>query len=204
MHLFLELTTLCFFLLCVVHAVGLRGGRGRRLMAMMMWLGFVRETFVVLARYLYGYADLNLKLGVAPVIAAIIWGYSIYVAICFAELVTKRDFGTVIEAGVRSRVAALWIGAASAFMICLVGFYEPFLELVGMARWEDGTLKTAGVPWIACIGYPTLTAGFLVLWLSLERRWTGLQRLWGEVGGCVALALVHAWGLQVLKDGLAW
>lgn len=202
MHLFLELTTILFFGICVAHAVILRGARGRRLMLMMMGLGFVRETFVVLTRYLYGYAELNLELGVTPLIAAVIWGYSIYGAICFAELVTKQDLELVIQEGARRSVR--WWLAIAGFMTCLVGFYEPFLELVGMARWEDGTRKLYGAPWIACVGYPTLALSFSWLWIEIERRWTGTARRLMEGTMILVLGPLHGWGLQNLKDILGW
>ena len=197
LHLFLELTTLAFFLAVVAHALLRRGRDGAWLMGAMLALGFLRENFVALHRLLYSFADLHLHLGVAPLITAIIWGYSIYVAICWAEAIC----GESLDAKRPSRRFLLAIGL---FMIALVGFYEPFLELVGMAKWQDGTRRTLGVPWIALIGYPTLTVPFVAGWCVVMRRRNGRAR-WGWMALLVVtLAFGHAWGLQALKDALSW
>ena len=200
MHLLLELTTVFFFFVCCLHAVRVRGALGFRLMVMLAALGFVRESFVIVREILYGYADLNLKLGFAPLIAAVIWGYSIYLAICCAESITGERLE---ELKVRA-LSTGWWAIIGLFMVTLVGFYEPFLELVGMARWQDGTLKTAGVPWIALVGYPTLSVPFVYLWSRVEAQLRGAKR-WGvELAFVMFLALCHASALQLLKDFLGW
>ncbi|MEM8931551.1 MAG: hypothetical protein AAGE94_10265, partial [Acidobacteriota bacterium] len=190
-----------FFLLTAAHAVGRLGAIGARLMAAMLLLGLARENLVAVRDWLYGFAELHLALGAAPMIAAIIWGYSIYVALCWAEGITATPWvidGRVVQPSARA------LAAVGIFMVALVGFYEPLLDRVGMAKWEAGTRSTAGVPWIALIGYPSLSVPFVVGWASIERRWTGSRRLIALTGWVVALAGLHAWGLQAVKDLLGW
>ena len=198
MHLFIELITLVFFLLTVAHGVARRREDGVWLFGSLFFLGFVRENFVVLRDYLYGFAPLNLMGGKAPLIASIIWGYTIYIAICFAEGMTGESLDD-------RRPSVRFYVFTGLFMVATVGFYEPFLELIGMARWEDGTRATGGVPWIALIGYPSLTLPFLALWCWSMRTGRGVApravRIVLLIG---TLALVHAAGLQALKDGLNW
>lgn len=91
MHLFIELLTLLFFLATVAHAVWLRGKSGAGLFGALLFLGFVRENFVILREFLYGFAPLTLMLGKAPLIASIIWGYSIYLAVVWAEAMTGES-----------------------------------------------------------------------------------------------------------------
>ena len=151
---------------------------------------------VAIREILYGFAPLHLHLGRAPLIATIIWGLSIYAAIVFAEEVTGEP--------ARRRIpSAKTLGAVALFMIALAGFYEPFLARVGMARWQEGTRATLGVPWIALVGYPTLAVGFLLLWGWVARRAKSL-RFAILVLGIPALAIGHAFGLQALKDSLGW
>ena len=170
---------------------------GRRFVASMLLLGFLRENYVTLERLLYGYADLHLELGAAPLIGAIIWPYSIYISCCFAQRLSSSRFE---DSWHRPGFLAL----VALFMISLVGFYEPLLERVGMARWQEGTLKTLGAPWIAVIGYSTLAvtgtalSGWLIRRLESWRLWPAL------VPSMAALALLHARGLQALKDVLGW
>lgn len=191
MHLFIELTTLAFFLVTVVHAGRTRGREGIVFFVALLALGLVRENAVVLWNYLYAFAPLNLMLGKAPLIAAIIWGYSIYLAVVWAETVSSARLG-------EGRPSGLLLLLTALFMIALAGFYEPFLETVGMSKWEEGTRRIAGVPYAALVGYPTLTAGFLLCWPVLLRK--------KVLGGALllALALVHAVGLQALKSALDW
>jgi hypothetical protein len=196
-HLFLELITLAFFLITVAHAVALRGRSGAAFFGSLLFLGFVRENFVVLRKILYGFAPLTLQLGKAPLIAAIIWGYSIYLAVVWAEVVT----GESIE---DRKPSGRFLGLTGLFMMTLAGFYEPFLSLVGMARWEPGTRATLGVPWIALIGYPSLTILFLLLWCRVMRRRPGAARTGALFASLTLLALLHAAGLQGLKDLLGW
>ena len=204
MHLLLELITGLFFVACWTHAVKVRGSAGGRLMVAMLTLGFVRETFVVYRKILYGYAELNLMVGLAPMIAAIIWGYSIYLAICWAESATGRR----LEDLHRRPGALPFLLGVGLFMICLVGFYEPFLERVGMARWEEGTLRAGGVPLIALVGYPTLALPFVWIWTRMEygsQRLIGGPKKWAiQQLPAILLALLHAGLLQILKDFLRW
>lgn len=194
MHLFLELFTLGAFVALIVHAVRHRAADGIALFAGLLALGFVRENAVAIRALLYDFAPLALNLGRAPLIATIIWGFSIYAAMVFAEEVTGEAIGSRVP-------SARALGAVALFMIALVGFYEPFLARVGMARWHDGTRATLGVPWIALIGYPTLAAGFLLLWGWAARRSLGF-RLAILALGLPTLALGHAFGLQALKAAL--
>jgi hypothetical protein len=201
-HLFLELTTLVFFLLVVAHAIVCRGRLGASLVLAAGVLGLVRETFVVARRILYGYADLSLQVGATPVIGAIIWGYSIYIAIAWTEGMTGENLDDL-------RPTWKLATGVGLFMVCLVGFYEPLLALVDMARWQDGTRTTEGVPWIALLGYPSLSVPFVLGWCAVERRarehhWSGLRQALVHGAAVVILALVHATGLQALKDALGW
>ncbi|MEM9292892.1 MAG: hypothetical protein AAGD01_14515 [Acidobacteriota bacterium] len=204
MHLFLELATLAAFLLLLGHALFHRGGEGLWFFGALFYLGVVRENFVQLVRYLYDFAPLTLSLGIAPLIAAIIWGLSLYVALDCAEILTGRTFWS-------HRLPSLsLLAAVGLFMVLLPGFYEPFLEAVGMAKWEEGTRRSFGVPWIALVGYPTLTLPFLVAW-SWAARQPGStrpspprRRLARLALALTPLALLHAWGLQALKSVLGW
>jgi hypothetical protein len=196
MHLFLELFTFGAFLAMIVHAAWFREGEGVALLSALFLLGLLRENAVAIRALLYDFAPLALRAGRAPLIATIIWGLSIYAAMVFAEEVT----GARVGPGIPSAKA---LGAVVLFMIALVGFYEPFLARVGMARWQDGTRSTLGVPWIALIGYPTLAVGFLLLWGWAARR-RGALRLAILALGLPALGLGHAFGLQALKSALGW
>ena len=196
MALFLELTTFVFCLIVAAHAWRLRGAMGLSFLLALLGLGFVRENFVVLRDILYGYGDL-LTLGAAPILGAVIWGYSLYVAVCWAEVMT----GERLDGLQPSPRFHLLVGC---FMVALVGFYEPFLDLVDMARWQDGTRKTLGVPWIALIGYPSLTVPFVMLWCRVTRIASVLQRRTLLAVTVPLLAVAHAWGLAQLKELLDW
>jgi hypothetical protein len=198
-HLFVELLTLVFFLACVAHAFRFRGRTGLAFFGAMLLLGFLRENFVTLRDILYGFAPLHLRLGRAPLIAAIIWGYSIYAAVVWTEAVT----GEPLE-GPR-RPTARFLLLAALFMMALACFYEPFLALIHMARWQPGTRATLGVPWIAVVGYPALAVPFLLLWSgTLRRSARPGTRAATLLLVLPPLALGHALGLQALKDALGW
>jgi len=197
MHLFIELLTLLFFLATVAHAVWLRGKSGAGLFGALLFLGFVRENFVILREVLYGFAPLTLRLGRAPLIASIIWGYSIYLAVVWAETMTGESLED-------RRPSGRFLVLAALFMMALAGFYEPFLKLIDMARWQPGTRTTLDIPWIALIGYPSLTVPFLLLWCRLMRRPPGAARTAVLLTGLTLLALLHVAGLQCLKDLLRW
>jgi hypothetical protein len=97
------------------------------------------------------------------------------------------------------------LGLVALFMLALASFYEPFLALTGMARWEDGTRTTGSVPWIALVGYPSLAVAFLALYGGI----TGVLRSPGPrllaLGLAMpALGLAHAWALLALKRLLGW
>lgn len=196
MHLFLELTTFVFCAATVAHAWALRRGDGLWFFGALLVLGFVRENFVVLRDILYGYGDL-LHLGAAPLIGTVIWAYSLYVAVCWCEEMTGESLHDL-------RPSPRFLLLVGAFMVALGGFYEPFLDLVGMARWQVGTRTVLGVPWIACIGYPTLTVPFVYVWCQIMRRVRGPARtLWMAVA-VPGLGVAHAWGLAHLKGFLGW
>lgn len=162
----------------------------------------MRETLVALYDVLYGFAPLTFSVGKAPLIAAIIWGFSIYLAVVWTDgMGWGSPFGD--RAGSDAPRARFVLGTAG-FMMALACFYEPFLDLIGMARWEEGTRTTLGVPWIALVGYPTLTVLFLGLWIAVQRRFAGVSRWLLLFVGLTVLAWVHAWGLKGLKDLLAW
>ena len=197
MHLFIELLTLLFFLATVAHAVWLRGKSGAGLFGALLFLGFVRENFVILREVLYGFAPLTLMLGKAPVIASIIWGYSIYLAVIWAEAMTNESLED-------RRPSGRFLTLAALFMIALACFYEPFLKLIDMARWQSGTRATLDVPWITLIGYPSLTVLFLLLWCQVMRRPAGIARTVLLLAGLTVIALLHVIGLQGLKDLLRW
>lgn len=198
MHLFIELTTLIFFLITVGHGLYRWRADGVWFFASLFVLGLVRENYVALYDYLYGFAPLALMTGKAPLIASIIWGYTIYIAVCWAEGMSGESFA-------EKRPSAQFYLWSGLFMVATVGFYEPFLKLIGMARWEEGTRATFDVPWIALIGYPSLTLPFLALWSLTMRRFphpavrAALLLLFLGL-----LALGHAAGLQALKDALGW
>jgi len=196
MHLFIELFTLASFLAIVFHAAWSRGRSGIALLSALFLLGLLRENAVAIRALLYDFAPLSLNLGRAPLIATIIWSFSIYAALVFGEEVTSEPIGGSVPS-----VPAL--GAVALFMIALVGFYEPFLARIGMARWQEGTRATLGVPWIALLGYPTLAVGILLLWGWAAGRRAAF-RLAILVPGLPALALCHAFGLQALKRWLGW
>jgi hypothetical protein len=198
MHLFIELLTLAFFLGAVAHALALRGRIGAAFFGAMFLLGFLRENFVILREILYGFSPLHLMLGRAPLIASIVWGYSIYAAVIWAETVSGERLDT-------RRPSGRFLGLVALFMMALAVFYEPFLALIRMAKWQEGTWRVLGVPPIALIGYPTLTVLFLLLWTWVLRRSPrpGVRAALLLVTLPV-LALGHALGLQELKGLLAW
>ncbi|HEX6898377.1 MAG TPA: hypothetical protein VF789_01635 [Thermoanaerobaculia bacterium] len=197
MHLFIELLTLIFFLGFVAHAVAMRGRAGAGFFAAMLLLGFLRENLVILRDILYGFSPLHLLLGRAPLIASIIWGYSIYAAVVWAEAVSGERFGS-------RRPSGRFLGLAALFMIALACFYEPFLKLIDMARWQEGTRSTLDVPWITWIGYPTMAVLFLPLWgwaMGMDSR---AKRLAALLIPLPFLAFGHALALQALKSALGW
>lgn len=198
MHLFIELLTLAFFLGTVAHAVALRGRVGAAFFGAMFLLGLLRENFVILREILYGFSPLHLMLGRAPLIASIVWGYSIYAAVIWAETVSGERLAT-------RRPSGRFLGLVALFMMALAVFYEPFLALIRMAKWQEGTWRVLGVPPIALIGYPTLAVLFLLLWTWVLRRSSrpGVRAALLLVTLPV-LALGHALGLQGLKGLLGW
>lgn len=199
LHLFLELFTLASFVVTSVWAARRWGRDGAWLAGLLFALGAVRENYVAVERYLYGFADLTLDLGRAPLIAAIVWGFSILAGVSAAEALLGRRF----EPGRRPRVAELAIVAF--FLVALAGFYEPLLARVGMARWEPDTLTLGGVPAIALVGYPTFAVlSLLVVGAILERWRGGGARLAAAALAVPALAVLHASGLQALKRALGW
>lgn len=193
MHLFIEILTLVFFLGTVAHAVYLRGREGAGFFAALLYLGFVRENVVTLRNVLYGFSPLHLMLGKAPLIASIIWGYSIYAAVVWAEAISGERLSS-------RRPSPLFLGLAALFMMALACFYEPFLKLIGIAKWQEGTRTVLDVPLIALIGYPSLTVLFLPLWSWALRG----RRAAALVVALIVLAVAHALGLQALKDVLGW
>ncbi len=197
MFLFIELLTLTFFLLCIAHANACHGREGRLLMVALLGLGFVRETFVALYEILYSFAPLNFMLGPAPLIGSIIWGYSIYLAIVWAGRVTSENVAD-------GRFGARFVLACAVFMMALACFYEPFLKLIGMARWQPGTLAWQDVPLIALVGYPTLAMLFLLAWRWSARRGTYPRRASALAATLLPIAFGHAFGLQGLKSLLGW
>ncbi len=198
LRLFVEAFTLAAFAAVVVHAGLRRGAAGLGFLAALAWLGFARENAVALAESLYTYGDLRFALGKAPAIAAVIWAFSIRVA----SVWTERVAGVSPE---RDAPSARTLLAPALFMAALAGFYEPFLERMAMARWEPGTLRLAGVPCIALVGYPTLTAAFLLVWSGARRLFPGaLPRAAALAVALPALGLAHAAGLLALKRLLGW
>jgi hypothetical protein len=205
LHLFIELLTLVFFLACVAHSVLLRGRTGLAFFGVLLLLGFLRENFVVLRDILYGFAPLHLRLGRTPLIAAIIWGYSIYAAVVWAETVTGESLEGPRDPDAPRRPTARFLALVAFFMMALACFYEPFLALIHMARWQPGTRATLGVPWIALVGYPALAVPFLFLWSwALRRSTRPAARAATLLLVLPLLALGHALGLQALKNALEW
>jgi len=197
MHLFIELVTLAFFLVCVAHAVVRQGREGLWFFGALLTLGFLRENFVALYRILYEFAPLSLMLGAAPLIGTIIWGYSIYLAVVWAEGILDRPRARLREGPM--------LGLVCLFMMALACFYEPFLARIGMARWEEGTRMVLGVPLIALVGYPSLAALFLIAYGFVRKRGFQGARRAAALGACLLpIALVHAAGLQELKKVLGW
>ena len=212
MHLFAELMILLCFLLSAAHAIGRHGREGAGFFGALLLLGLARENFVVLRDLLYGFAPLRMMLGRAPLIAAIIWGFSIYAALLWAESVSA-DGGALL--GRRAAPSpsparplpsvAMSFGLVGLFMIALACFYEPFLKRIEMARWQAGTQAILDVPLMALIGYPTMAWTFLALWLAV-RTWVRARalRVIALVGLIPPLAIAHAAALQELKDALHW
>jgi hypothetical protein len=197
MHLFIETLTLLFFLGFVAHAVILRGAGGAAFFGAMLLMGFLRENFVVLRDILYGFAPLHLMFGRAPLIASIIWGYSIYAAVVWAEAVSGERYGS-------RRPSGRFLALVVVFMIALACFYEPFLALIGMARWQAGTLSVLGVPLITWIGYPSLAVLFILLWSWAMGRDSQAKRFAALLIPLPFLAVGHAMGLQAVKHAMGW
>ena len=205
MHLLLELVTVAFTALAGLHAWARRGGAGLWLFGSLLLLGWVRESFVAVRDLLYGFAPLHLVLGGTPLIAAVVWAYSIYTALCWSEEMSGRPWFAESESWRGAVPAPATLALVGLFMIALACFYEPFLALTGMARWEGGTRTTAGVPWIALIGYPTLAVAFLALHGAVIGRFRHAgARLLALGLSMPALGIGHAWALQELKRVLVW
>jgi hypothetical protein len=200
MHLFIELLVLAAFVATMTHLV--RGRRdGAWLLCSFAVAGWVRESFVIVMRYLYGFAPLALVLGATPVISFVIWGFSIYAALLWAETVVDP---ARLGAGERHPGGRLLAGVA-LFMVALAVFYEPFLKLIAMARWEAGTRATLDVPWIALVGYPSMAVLLLLVHATVMRRTRGVAA-WvaALVAAMSTLAVAHAAALQQLKRALGW
>ncbi len=198
LHLYMELAILACFLASAAHALRQRGGEGALFFGSLLYLGFVRENVVALREILYGFAPLSLMLGRAPLIAAIIWGFSIDAALCWVRALpgTRRR---------PDRITTARLGLAGLFMMALACFYEPFLALEEMARWEAGTRTTLGVPWIALVGYPALAVPFLALWEGIRQRVPAFGRRVPVLAAALTLlAAAHALGLHALKASLGW
>jgi hypothetical protein len=198
LHVFLELVTVGAFVASAAHAVDRWGARlGGWWVASLLWLGWVRESFVVLREVLYGFAPLALMLGKTPLISAVIWGFSIHAATVFAETVTGESLSDL-------RPSVRFYGLVALFMAALACFFEPFLALTGMARWEAGTGETLGVPWIALVGYTTMATLFLWIFCGVLRRARGPRQVVSLTVRVACVALVHAQGLTALKRLLGW
>jgi hypothetical protein len=201
-HLFIELVTLAAVAVCVLHAQWHRGAEGGWLMLSALAMGFIREGFVVLRDYLYGYADLTLMIGRVPVIGAIIWAYCIYLGIVWAERVSGERFGAR-----EGRPTARFLALIAVFLIALAGFFEPFLKLIDMARWQTGTWKVLDMPMIATIGYPSMTILFLLVWRAAMRATASspaavrAAALLAALGG---VSIAHVLVLQALKTAIGW
>lgn len=199
LHLFFELFTLAAFAATGIWALRRWRRDGAWLLGALFVLGGVRENFVILERHLYGFADLALMLGAAPLISAIVWSYSILVAVAVAEAILGRPLAPDRVPG------AAHLALVATTMIALAGFYEPLLARTGMARWEAGTATWLEVPRIALVGYPTLALAALALVGAILDRWrTTGSRLAALAVTIPALALAHAGGLVALKRALGW
>lgn len=198
LHLFLEIITVAAFLASAAHALSRWGvGVGAWWVGGLLWLGWLRESWVVLRQVLYGFAPLTLMLGKTPLISAVIWGFSIHAAVVFAETVTGETLAEL-------RPSVRFYGAVALFMAALAMFFEPFLALTEMARWELGTRTTLGVPWIALVGYTTMATLFLWVFCTVVRRTPLPRRGLSLPVRVAAVALLHAQGLLWLKRWLAW
>ncbi len=199
LHLFLELATLAAFLATGVWAARRWGRDGAWLLGFLCALGVVRENFVALRRLLYGFAAVTFELGRAPLVATVIWAFSILAAMAAAEAILGRP----VRAAAPPRPGELAVEAL--FMVALAGFFEPFLALVDLARWEPGTATFLGVPGIALVGYPTFAVLALVAggWLlgRYRGRWSRAAALALAVP---PIALGHAWALAWLKRAAGW
>jgi len=199
LHLFLEIAILGGFVATGLWTRRRFGRDGVWLYGALAVLGATRENFVALERWLYGFADLRFRLGAAPLVAAVIWSFAIASAIAAAEALGRRRFDPARP----PRGGEL--GWVALFLVALAGFFEPFLELVGMARWESGTVRYLGVPLIALVGYPTLAvAALATTGAVLSRTRSPERRLVALLLTLVPLAAAHAWGLARLKSALGW
>jgi len=197
MLLFVELFALISFLLCVAHAIYFRRSLGAIYFVSTFYMGFVRENFVLIRQILYGFIRLTLILGKAPLIATIVWAYSIYVSISWAEEVGGEKFS--------EKNSWKFIALVCLFMIALAFFYEPFLKLIGMARWETGTRVFLDTPLIALVGYPTMTLLYLCLWRWIMTRYIRTaSRLIVFLILIPPVAIFHALALQAMKTFLRW
>jgi hypothetical protein len=198
-HLLFELAMAGAFVASAFWAVRRWRYDGLWLAAFLFALGAVRENFVALARMLYGFADLTFELGAAPLIAAVVWGFSILAAISAGEALGGRGFAPTRPPDARQ------LGLAALFLVALAGFYEPLLARADMARWEPGTLALAGVPLVALVGYPSLGVAALALSGAVQRRFRAARpRLVAYALATPALALGHAVALGALKRLLGW
>ena len=199
LHLFLELFTLGSFVATGFWAGRRFGTDGLWLYGFFFALGALRENYVALERVLYGYADFTFMFGRAPLVGAVIWGFSIAAAIAAAEAIRREPFRI-------DRVpSAAELLLVALCLVALAGFFEPFLKLVGMARWEEGTAKVLDVPKIALVGYPTFAVVSLACGGWILGRYGGARaRLSAFALATPVLALGHAWALGRLKDALGW
>ncbi len=198
MHLLFQVVMIGATVLVTWNALRWRGTLGAWLMLPLLLLGALRENLVAIEHWLYGFAPLAPPAGRAPLIAAVVWAFSIAAAIEFGEVVARESLAP-------RRPSLRLLAAVALFMVALAGFYEPLLKLVDMARWETDTRSTAGVPWIALLGYPSFAVGFLLLWGTvLDRLAATRGRIVTLAIGGAAFAACHAAGLEALKRTFGW
>jgi len=158
--LFLELAALVLTGFLVYHSLRFRGAA---FTAMFFtggaFLGVLRENTVALLTPLYAYnpATFHLWIGAAPLILAVFWSFTLYLALSLSEVIAG---GSLLDGRRRAGVILL----SMAFMAAYACFNEAYSSLFPMVLWKFTPAVTlwGGTPVMVLWGYAGMALIFLL------------------------------------------
>jgi hypothetical protein len=184
----LELIALALTGLLIWHSVATRGSAFTWMFfAGGAVLGLLRENVVaqVAALNLYSYnpTTFHLWAGAAPLILLVFWSYTIYLALTFAEVISRGD----LLAGVRR----VWVFVlAMAFMAAYACLNEAFSSMYPMVLWKFKPALTVwgGTPAMVLWGYAGMALIFLLALLLIYRLRLGT--IWRALIFCASAVIM--------------